>query len=88
MVVTGGYNVEGHSSAKRVSKYNIEGWVMDLPNLSVSRWSHGCGYYQDSNDNIVWFIQFISNLLFPICAGDFFHFGIFVKNTEFCIKDF
>jgi hypothetical protein len=39
----GGFDEEaGH----RVSRYNIHGFVKDLPQLTVSRMDHGCGSYR------------------------------------------
>ena len=50
VVVTG-----GHYTERRVSVYNIGGWVEDLPELNEGRRNHGCGYYVDNSDRIVGF---------------------------------
>ena len=39
----GGFDEE---AGKRVSRYNIHGFVKDLPQLTVSRMDHGCGSYR------------------------------------------
>ena len=54
VVVTGG-TLE---NSRRVSVYNIDGWVEDLPDLNEGRsgW-HGCGHYVDSNNDIVRLVE-------------------------------
>jgi len=47
ITITGGSD-DGPSN--KVSQYNIEGWVRDLPQLQEGRYSHGCGHYVN-NDN-------------------------------------
>ena len=41
-IVTGGYSSDTH---KKVSRYSINGWMNDLPELNEARFQHGCGYY-------------------------------------------
>ena len=48
VVVTG-----GTWDGRTVSVYNVNGWVEDLPGLNQGRDEHGCGYYFDSNNDIV-----------------------------------
>ena len=48
-IVTG-----GHPSAKTVSKYNKNGWMMDLPELNTRRRLHACGhYYSETNELVI-----------------------------------
>ena len=49
VVVTGGTDRD----YKTVSIYDVNGWVEDLPDLNQARDEHGCGYYVDSNNDIV-----------------------------------
>ena len=49
MVTISGGSDEG--SRDKVSQYNLQGWVRDLPQLQQGRWSRGCGQYlNDDND--------------------------------------
>ena len=43
----------GDDNPTKVSKYNKDGWIEDLPSLNVGRELHGCGTYLDSNSNRV-----------------------------------
>ena len=43
VVITGGY--DDNTIAFRVSRYNIEGWMEDLPRLTTRRWNHACALY-------------------------------------------
>ena len=45
MVVTGGDNYQRAGNISRVSRYNLAGWVEDLPNLVTGRASHGCSSF-------------------------------------------
>jgi len=48
VVITG-----GRTSQTIVSKYDINGWMMDLRSLNTGRYEHGCGfYYKDINELI------------------------------------
>ena len=40
VILTGGYY-----SLQVVARYDILGYVEDLPPLLVGRWNHGCGSY-------------------------------------------
>ena len=40
VIITGGKNTK-----QTVSRYNIQGWVEDLPSLVVGRYDHGCASY-------------------------------------------
>ena len=50
ITITGGWH-EG--SRTKVSQYNIEGWVRDLPQLQQGRWEHGCGHFLNDDNNKV-----------------------------------
>ena len=39
--------------SKIVSKYDMDGWVEDLPSLNVARKDHGCAYYRRDNNELV-----------------------------------
>lgn len=43
-ILTGGYN-SGSGSLKTVARYNMQGFVENLPDLTKARKLHGCGYY-------------------------------------------
>ena len=45
MVVTGGDDYQRAANISRVSRYNLAGWVEDLPNLVTGRASHGCSSF-------------------------------------------
>ena len=46
LIITGGI-----SAYKTVSKYDKNGWVMDLTSMNTGRRLHGCGhYYSDTNE--------------------------------------
>ena len=51
VVVTGGYNP--FSSKSTVVVYNTSGMVEQLPDLRTPRKEHACGYYVDSNNQVV-----------------------------------
>ena len=50
VIVTGGQYTETETT---VSVYNIGGWVEDLPDLNTGRSNHGCGHYEDNNNDDV-----------------------------------
>ena len=33
----------------KVSRYNVDGWLEDLPDLTIGRGSHGCASYTDED---------------------------------------
>ena len=45
VIITGGSN-----TMHTVSRYNIMGWVEDLPSLVEGRYLHGCGSYMRDAD--------------------------------------
>ena len=45
VVITGG-GKDGKTTTDRVTMYNKNGYVFDLPQLNTARNSHGCGYYR------------------------------------------
>ena len=38
---------------KTVSKFDLNGWSKDLPNLNDGRDSHGCGHYYSHSNELV-----------------------------------
>ena len=48
VIVTG-----GEETKTRVDVYTMEGWSMELPDLTTGRWDHGCGHYINTNDKMV-----------------------------------
>ena len=49
MLVTGG-EVTGETVMKRVARYDIDGYIEDLPPLNIGRAAHGCGAYLNDVD--------------------------------------
>ena len=47
VTITGG---EDEGSRNKVSQYNVEGYVRDLPQLQLGRYGHGCGQYLNDNN--------------------------------------
>ena len=45
MIITGGTVTRYGGHLGKVSKYNMQGWVEDLPQLIEGRYAHGCGSY-------------------------------------------
>ena len=56
VIVTGGYKYAGNGNNKtdRVSVYNEQGWVEDLPSLITARSGHGCGHFVNTENKQVW----------------------------------
>ena len=50
VVISGGVYIQDE---RTVSVYTIEGWQRDLPKLNKGRWFHGCGHYQNSDNEMV-----------------------------------
>ena len=50
MIITGGYD---GAVTNRVTKYNSNGEVTDWPTLNNPRRYHGCGSYQNTNEQEV-----------------------------------
>ena len=48
VVLTGGLYTK-----TRVTVYNSEGWVEDLPSLNMGRYSHGCGHFVNMDNQVV-----------------------------------
>ena len=48
VVLTGGLYTK-----TRVTVYNSEGWVEDLPSLNMGRYSHGCGHFVNTDNQVV-----------------------------------
>ena len=55
VILTGGYWLgDGQTDASSiVSIYDQNGWRKDLPSLQQERKNHGCGSYNDDENNIV-----------------------------------
>jgi len=64
-IITGGPN-----SLSVVSKYNLHGYVEDLPSLSQGRFYHGCGSYKDGGNRIL------------VVSGGCLRSGAFISSTE------
>ena len=47
VILTGGIDVT------KVTVYNSEGFLMDLPNLNHGRTSHGCGHFVNTDNKVV-----------------------------------
>ena len=57
MLLTG-----GHWTMNKVSRYRRDqGWVEDLPDLTVGRMSHGCAAFSKENEQ-VWSLSIINNI--------------------------
>ena len=56
----------GGSSRETVSRYNVNGWLVDLDNLNTGRESHGCTQYTN-NDGVN--VRMIANV-----NVSFYHF--------------
>ena len=48
VIVTGGIN-----NLTRIDVYNIDGWIMELPNLITGRFNHECGHYVNTDNKMV-----------------------------------
>ena len=49
--MNGGYT--NYFTRAEVSVYNSGGWVEDLPGLNTARYSHGCGHFVNSDNQVV-----------------------------------
>ena len=52
--MTGGV-YESRNEVGKVSRYGIEGWQEDLPQLNFGRVRHGCGSYVSGGDRVSWY---------------------------------
>jgi len=50
-IITGGMKTK-----KKVSKYNVEGFVEDLPDLETGRFYHACGYYTNTENKPIYLV--------------------------------
>ena len=48
VIITG-----GDFKKNQVTVYNTEGWVADWPELNTGRWDHGCGYFVNTDNQVV-----------------------------------
>jgi len=72
VVLTGGGFDEDFS--KLVSRYNLHGFVEDLPQLTEGRFDHGCGSYRRADGTQVMLV-----------AGGIDHRGLHVASTEILV---
>ena len=49
--MNGGYT--NYFTRAEVSVYNSGGWVEDLPSLNTARYSHGCGHFVNTDNQVV-----------------------------------
>ena len=49
VVITGGH---GGGQRKKASRYNRQGWVEDLPDISIGRWHHACAGYTKNDEQV------------------------------------
>ena len=49
ILITGGYH---NKTRKKVTKYNHNGVVEDLPDLIQGRWLHGCSFYMRNKTKV------------------------------------
>ena len=49
--MNGGYT--NYFTRAEVSVYNSGGWVEDLPGLNTARYSHGCGHFVNTDNQVV-----------------------------------
>merc|ERR1719245_2184973 len=59
-----------------VSKYNVDGWVEDLPTLNDGRRYHGCGFYFDENNELNYLV-----------AGGYGYGNSYEKSTEIMLAN-
>ena len=53
VIITGGGKFGEEITSAKVSVYNVDGWVQDLPSLNMARFYHGCGFYiNDDNKKV------------------------------------
>ena len=50
MLVTGGFDGLTETNLKKVARYDIDGFIEDLPPLNKGRAVHGCGAYLSDVD--------------------------------------
>ena len=48
MVITGGAG----EALKKASRYNRQGWVEDLPDMSIGRFHHACAGYTKNDEQV------------------------------------
>ena len=55
VIVTGGHKYAGNpnNASDRVTVYNEQGWVEDLPSLITGRFDHGCGHFVNNENKLV-----------------------------------
>ena len=58
VIVTG-----GTFNQTRVFVYNMDGWIMELPQLITGRFGHGCGQYINTDDKMVNYFSGYSNII-------------------------
>ena len=56
VVITGGTETDGYGDPlSRVTSYNHNGFLADLPELQESRLSHGCTHFSNNDNKLVRF---------------------------------
>jgi len=76
VIITGGMGESSSSDlpqrlatySKIVSKYDMNGWVEDLPSLNVARKDHGCAYYRRDNNELVFLVTGGISCVHGICT--------------------
>merc|ERR1719378_1043471 len=53
LIITGG----GNPSVTTVSKYNKNGWVMDLTSMNTGRRFHACGHYYSEANELIYLVS-------------------------------
>ena len=48
VLITGGSDTKTY-----VTKYDVNGWVENLPGLNTGRRAHGCSYFYDNDNKLV-----------------------------------
>jgi len=52
LIITGG----GYPTVATVSKYDKNGWIMDLPKLNTGRYLHACGHYYSETNELMYLV--------------------------------
>ena len=60
VVLTGGSDTK-----TRVSLYNKDGWVRDMPSLNTGRIGHGCTTYSTGGEQVRLAICYHNNFIYP-----------------------
>ena len=44
----------GDKTRNKVSRYNKDGWMEDLPDMIGGRWGHGCAGYKRGSEQVIY----------------------------------